>query len=54
MTGLQFLVQRVIEDLIIQDRIIFLREYGVERSEAVAIFDDVISPRNKVISAYKP
>ena len=52
MTGLQFLVQSVIENLIHMDRVLYLNEkLKVSECDIVEVFDEVISPRNKVIFA---
>ena len=51
--GLQFLMQRVIESLIICDRVAWLKENGVDNLQVLEIFQDNISPRNKVIVARK-
>ena len=57
LTGLQLMLQSVIENLILIDRFLFLLENS-ENSEPnnfkiVEIFDPSISPRNKVIFARK-
>eukprot|EP00092_Neocalanus_flemingeri_P008373 GFUD01009029.1.p1 GENE.GFUD01009029.1~~GFUD01009029.1.p1 ORF type:complete len:448 (-),score=110.48 GFUD01009029.1:124-1467(-) len=53
-TGLQFLLQSVIENLIHMDRILYLEQLrDFSECEIVEIFDDTISPRNKVIYAKK-
>lgn len=50
LTGLQFLLQTVIENLITLDRLLFLQEHTpVSESGVCQIFDPLISPRNKVI-----
>ena len=52
LTGLQFLVQSVIENLIHMDRVLYLNEkLKVSECDIVEVFDEVISPRNKVIFA---
>ena len=54
LTGLQFLLQSVIENLVIWDRFHFLREKSdLNVCEAYEIFDPDISPRNKVIFGEK-
>jgi len=53
-TGLQFLLQSVIENLIHWDRVLYLQELGqLSECGIFEIFDDVVSPRNKVIYAKK-
>jgi len=54
LTGLQFLLQSIIENLIHWDRILYLQELSdFSEPEIFEIFDDAISPRNKVIYAKK-
>ena len=53
LTGLQFLMQRVIEELIATDRACYLYECGVPKVNLVRIFDGSISPRNIAICALK-
>ena len=53
LTGLQFLMQRVIEELIATDRACYLYECGVPKVHLARIFDGSISPRNIVICASK-
>jgi len=53
-TGLQFLLQSVIENMIHWDRVLYLQELGEFRECGIfEIFDDLLSPRNKVIYAKK-
>ena len=54
MTGLQFLLQRVIEELVAMDRVCYLYERGIKNATLVRIFDGSISPRNIAICASKP
>ena len=50
LTGLQFLLQAVIENLITLDRVLFLQEDSHSAETGVSqIFDPLLSPRNKVI-----
>eukprot|EP00088_Acartia_fossae_P056460 TRINITY_DN6575_c0_g1_i1.p1 TRINITY_DN6575_c0_g1~~TRINITY_DN6575_c0_g1_i1.p1 ORF type:complete len:425 (-),score=53.40 TRINITY_DN6575_c0_g1_i1:118-1392(-) len=51
-SGLQFLIQQVIESLILADRKSYLEQFGA-KTELYHVFDDVISPRNTVIYAVK-
>ena len=54
LTGLQFLLQSVIEKLIICDRFLFLQENcDLLTCEVVEIFDPKLSPRNKLLFAIK-
>jgi len=54
LTGLQFMLQSVIENLIIFDRLLYLQEFcSLSECEIAEIFDPSISPRNKVIFARK-
>ena len=54
LTGLQFLLQSVIENLVILDRFHFLREKSdLSVCKAYEIFDPDISPRNKILFAKK-
>ena len=53
LTGLQFLVQRVIEELVAMDRVSYLYEAGMKEVKLVRIFDGSISPRNIAICAFK-
>ena len=53
-TGLQFLLQSVIESLVISDRALYLRaQCELTECSVIEIFDPAISPRNKVIFASK-
>ncbi|KAL4216420.1 hypothetical protein ACF0H5_024145 [Mactra antiquata] len=51
-TALQYLLQPVIETLIYNDRLYYLKENGYH-GNIVPIFDEVISPRNLVLIASK-
>jgi len=54
LTGLQFLVQAVIENLLTLDRLFYLQELcGSSESGICQIFEPTISPRNKVIYVTK-
>ena len=56
LTGLQFMVQAVIENLIMLDRLLYLQEHcGQDESEAgiAQIFSPLVSPRNKVLFVTK-
>ena len=54
LTGLQFILQSIIEHMIHFDRILYLQEKSVVKEcDLYQIFDEVISPRNKVIYAVK-
>jgi len=54
LTGLQFLLQSVIENLIHLDRLLYLQSQSdLSESGIFEIFDDLLSPRNKVIYAKK-
>ena len=54
LTGLQFLLQSVIENFIIWDRFHYLREQSeLAECEVLEIFDPAVSPRGKVIFARK-
>ena len=54
LTGLQFMLQSVIENLIIRDRLLYLQEAGnISECEIMQLFDPSISPRNKLIFAHK-
>jgi len=54
LTGLQFLLQSVIENLIHLDRRLYLQNYSdLSECGIFEIFDDLLSPRNKVIYAKK-
>ena len=56
LTGLQFLLQSVIENLITVDRLLYLQEQcGGEESKAgiAQIFCPLVSPRNKVLFVTK-
>ena len=53
LTGLQFLMQRVIEELVAMDRVSYLYECGIKNVNLVRIFDGSISPRNIAICASK-
>ena len=53
LTGLQFLMQRVIEELVAMDRVCYLYEWGIKKVNLVRIFDGSISPRNIAICASK-
>lgn len=54
LTGLQFLLQSVIENMIHWDRVLYLKEISEFRECGIfEIFDDLVSPRNKVIYAKK-
>lgn len=52
-TALQVLLQPLLESLIISDQVLYLTETGIS-SHVVAMFDDLISPRNLAIVATKP
>ena len=49
---LQVMVQPVLESLVINDRIAFLKEHGIS-AQTVALFSENISPRNIAIVAEK-
>ena len=49
---LQVMMQPVLESLIINDRVAFLKEHGLA-AKSVAIFSENISPRNIAIVASK-
>lgn len=54
LTGLQFLLQSIIENLIHLDRLLYLQELSdFSECSIFEIFDDLLSPRNKVIYAKK-
>ena len=53
LTGLQFLLQGVIEELVAMDRVSYLHECGIKKVNLVRIFDGSISPRNIAICAFK-
>jgi len=53
LTGLQFLLQGVIEELVAMDRVCYLNECGIKNVKLVRIFDGGISPRNIAICAFK-
>jgi SAM-dependent methyltransferase len=54
LTGLQFLLQSVIENLVHLDRLLYLQEKGnFGETGLFEIFDDLLSPRNIVIHAKK-
>ena len=55
LTGLQFLLQAVIEGVLLEDRRVFLEQ---QHQEGIVcgvwqIFDEELSPRNKLLLAYK-
>ena len=54
LTGLQFMLQDVIEKLITVDRLLFLREHCHTKDSGICqIFEPRVSPRNKVIYVTK-
>jgi len=54
LTGLQFLLQSIIENLIHLDRLLYLQENGnFSETGLFEIFDDLLSPRNIVLHAKK-
>ena len=57
LTGLQFMVQAVIENLIMLDRLLYLQEHCGKEDESEAgiaeIFSPLVSPRNKVLFVTK-
>ena len=54
LTGLQFLLQAVIENLVSLDRLLYLQEVcACSDSGIYQIFQPTISPRNKVIHVTK-
>ena len=55
LTGMQFFLQAVIENFILLDRAQYLRETSDEPVlvEVLEIFDENLSPRNKVIKVVK-
>ena len=53
LTGLQFLLQEVIENVLLVDRMMFLEEEGGMVSQVWEIFDAALSPRNKMLVAYR-
>ena len=57
LTGLQFLLQSVIENLITLDRLLYLQEHCGQEEESEAgiaeIFSPLVSPRNKVLFVTK-
>ncbi len=55
LTGLQFLLQGIIEGVILEDRRLFLQQEGegIITSQVWEIFDEELSPRNKMLFAYR-
>lgn len=50
---LQNYIQDLVENLILYDRLMFLRENGIEKCGYKKILDDTVSPRALALVAYK-
>jgi hypothetical protein len=53
LTGLQFLLQGVIEALLLEDRKVFLHQQAGLDCQLWEIFDEELSPRNKLLLVHK-
>jgi hypothetical protein len=55
LTGLQFLLQGITEGVLLEDRRVFLQQEGegIVTSQVWEIFDEELSPRNKMLFAYR-
>jgi hypothetical protein len=53
LTGLQFLLQSVIEMVVLEDRRVYLQQQEGISCSVWEIFDEKLSPRNKMLLAFK-